>query len=103
MVSITDSLLTSFVLKLSGSSSTSPSLLPRILVENHPLTPSIRVLNIGANTVFIKVCPLLKSFPEMGTFIFLENSHIAGVSTHRRSEEHTSELQSRQYLVCRLL
>src|SRR3712207_9152683 len=23
--------------------------------------------------------------------------------THRRSEEHTSELQSRQYLVCRLL
>src|SRR3712207_8069523 len=25
------------------------------------------------------------------------------VATHRRSEEHTSELQSRQYLVCRLL
>src|SRR3712207_7157747 len=24
-------------------------------------------------------------------------------ATHRRSEEHTSELQSRQYLVCRLL
>src|SRR3712207_8391064 len=24
-------------------------------------------------------------------------------SIHRRSEEHTSELQSRQYLVCRLL
>src|SRR3712207_9044298 len=34
---------------------------------------------------------------------------VAGVSagqavgTHPRSEEHTSELQSRQYLVCRLL
>src|SRR3712207_9121533 len=27
----------------------------------------------------------------------------AGVSKHHRSEEHTSELQSRQYLVCRLL
>src|SRR3712207_8214896 len=27
----------------------------------------------------------------------------ASVSTERRSEEHTSELQSRQYLVCRLL
>src|SRR3712207_7986583 len=26
-----------------------------------------------------------------------------GVATTRRSEEHTSELQSRQYLVCRLL
>src|SRR3712207_7113023 len=25
------------------------------------------------------------------------------VKTYRRSEEHTSELQSRQYLVCRLL
>src|SRR3712207_7978635 len=27
----------------------------------------------------------------------------AGVRVHLRSEEHTSELQSRQYLVCRLL
>src|SRR3712207_7226394 len=26
-----------------------------------------------------------------------------GVAQHPRSEEHTSELQSRQYLVCRLL
>src|SRR3712207_7786269 len=26
-----------------------------------------------------------------------------GVDVHLRSEEHTSELQSRQYLVCRLL
>ena len=60
-----------------------PSRLPRMLVENQPLTPSIRVLNIGASTVFISVCPLLKSLPEMGTFIFLENSHIAGVSTHK--------------------
>src|SRR3712207_6860265 len=27
----------------------------------------------------------------------------AGIAARRRSEEHTSELQSRQYLVCRLL
>src|SRR3712207_8831363 len=27
----------------------------------------------------------------------------AGISADTRSEEHTSELQSRQYLVCRLL
>src|SRR3712207_7426450 len=27
----------------------------------------------------------------------------AGATNYRRSEEHTSELQSRQYLVCRLL
>src|SRR3712207_8796559 len=28
---------------------------------------------------------------------------LSKLSRHRRSEEHTSELQSRQYLVCRLL
>src|SRR3712207_7179344 len=28
---------------------------------------------------------------------------LAGLEEERRSEEHTSELQSRQYLVCRLL
>src|SRR3712207_8413576 len=28
---------------------------------------------------------------------------VRGLRTRRRSEEHTSELQSRQYLVCRLL
>src|SRR5436305_15338452 len=28
---------------------------------------------------------------------------LGGVSEHRRSEEHTSELQSRPHLVCRLL
>src|SRR3712207_6919576 len=40
----------------------------------------------------------------------LPTSHLAGASTAirrpgpgARSEEHTSELQSRQYLVCRLL
>src|SRR3712207_8453220 len=33
-----------------------------------------------------------------------EAPHLAGVRSNRvRSEEHTSELQSRQYLVCRLL
>src|SRR3712207_8101545 len=31
------------------------------------------------------------------------NSACAGFVTALRSEEHTSELQSRQYLVCRLL
>src|SRR3712207_8241870 len=31
------------------------------------------------------------------------DSEVAGVGSPRRSEEHTSELQSRQYLVCRLL
>src|SRR3712207_7484687 len=37
----------------------------------------------------------LRSTVLMGSF--------AGVTSPGRSEEHTSELQSRQYLVCRLL
>src|SRR5258707_9040703 len=35
-------------------------------------------------------------------FVF-ENLKLVVVTNFRRSEEHTSELQSRQYLVCRLL
>src|SRR3712207_8593998 len=32
-----------------------------------------------------------------------EYKHLTGQTSDKRSEEHTSELQSRQYLVCRLL
>src|SRR3712207_8825665 len=35
--------------------------------------------------------------------IFVATSHDEGRRKSIRSEEHTSELQSRQYLVCRLL
>src|SRR3712207_8577085 len=35
--------------------------------------------------------------------LFRPKSGLAVVWDHLRSEEHTSELQSRQYLVCRLL
>src|SRR3712207_7758935 len=33
----------------------------------------------------------------------LGNGELLDATVHDRSEEHTSELQSRQYLVCRLL
>src|SRR3712207_9284050 len=36
-------------------------------------------------------------------FHSIEFTAMSGKSLPRRSEEHTSELQSRQYLVCRLL
>src|SRR5947209_8301789 len=42
----------------------------------------------------------------MGQYTFLLNERggiIDDLIVYRRSEEHTSELQSRQYLVCRLL
>ncbi len=66
MCSSTPSFDSSLVLKLSGSSRTSPSRLPRMLVEYQPDSPSIRVRSIGARTVLMSVWPVLKSFPEMG-------------------------------------
>src|SRR3712207_7570979 len=43
----------------------------------------------------------------LGHVRYLEDRHVAAVAAPlleiSRSEEHTSELQSRQYLVCRLL
>src|SRR3712207_8341586 len=56
--------------------------------------------------------PLLRSFTSHGRRLtasrpstLLESSSFSGtkVWSPARSEEHTSELQSRQYLVCRLL
>src|SRR3712207_8916085 len=45
--------------------------------------------------------------PELNPSLKVPGAVIAGCNTahgiSRRSEEHTSELQSRQYLVCRLL
>src|SRR3712207_7123822 len=47
------------------------------------------------------VCSL--SFLYQAAAPFPANSTLPSSATARRSEEHTSELQSRQYLVCRLL
>src|SRR3712207_8575445 len=49
----------------------------------------------GLTTINAGVLTLLKNDPGV--------TAIAGDVTLGRSEEHTSELQSRQYLVCRLL
>src|SRR3712207_7979824 len=45
--------------------------------------------------LFVIVC--------LKTFKFVDNLRSNPVNSYLRSEEHTSELQSRQYLVCRLL
>src|SRR3712207_8690337 len=49
-------------------------------------------------------------FASMGNYVFTTSALVEAVTTdaasqssNHRSEEHTSELQSRQYLVCRLL
>jgi hypothetical protein len=66
MCSSTPSFDSSFVLNESGSSSTAPSRFPRMFVENHPSIPSMRALKPGARIVFIRVWPVLKSFPADG-------------------------------------
>ena len=83
IVSSTPSLDTSLVLKFSGSSSTSPSRLPRMLVEYQPRMPSIRALNPGARMVFISVWPVLKSLPVMGTPLVRASSSMQGRSMLR--------------------
>src|SRR3712207_7016676 len=41
---------------------------------------------------------------RLGTVLVVPSAHqLLGTAGEARSEEHTSELQSRQYLVCRLL
>ncbi len=52
-------------------------------MENQPEIPSIRARSAGATTVFIIVCPVLKSFPAMGTAWIRANFFAAGKSTVR--------------------
>src|SRR3712207_9245983 len=46
------------------------------------------------------LCGLLRLLPRVCS---VELAGLDGIRDSSRSEEHTSELQSRQYLVCRLL
>src|SRR3712207_8440498 len=52
-------------------------------------------------------CRVGHRLPEVAESLYLSFDRLTdvpfGVFQSRRSEEHTSELQSRQYLVCRLL
>src|SRR3712207_95099 len=53
-------------------------------------------------TYYMRVSPLYRN-PD-GTWPRTPRGHkLGGLYSSTRSEEHTSELQSRQYLVCRLL
>src|SRR3712207_6941776 len=59
------------------------------------LDPTAPDIHLGHTVVLQK----LRELQDLGHRVVL----IVGDYTARRSEEHTSELQSRQYLVCRLL
>src|SRR3712207_9178049 len=69
-----------------------------------PYTTLFRSRSVGYGDGLYRSDDAGKTWKKVG----LEKSeHIARILIHpkdsRRSEEHTSELQSRQYLVCRLL
>src|SRR3712207_7845319 len=67
--------------------------------EEKVLKEFARFENVGLSTYIKKVLfEKLEEEYELKLFDSLWNEHIES-----RSEEHTSELQSRQYLVCRLL
>src|SRR3712207_7132492 len=53
----------------------------------------------------MNIVVLVKQVPDSGSERKLDpaDNTVARASSDNRSEEHTSELQSRQYLVCRLL
>src|SRR3712207_6619101 len=60
---------------------------------------------IGANSLLVRTGALYHDIGKMQNPVFFTENQV-GVDPHQnmpRSEEHTSELQSRQYLVCRLL
>src|SRR5690625_6488476 len=68
--------------------------------------------NFAAGTMGIPYFGLFSacatSMESLALSAFMINSHganyiLSGSSSHNRSEEHTSELQSRGHLVCRLL
>src|SRR3712207_8249402 len=65
--------------------------------------PSMYLSHIGSvNEFSIGVTDLLLDGPYVRDLTDTSRPWL-GSSNQRRSEEHTSELQSRQYLVCRLL
>src|SRR3712207_9450640 len=71
-----------------------------------PLAPKIKA-TFGADYQFTDSLKLGMNTTYIGSYITAEPDRIysivkAKVPSHWRSEEHTSELQSRQYLVCRL-
>src|SRR3712207_6933615 len=55
--------------------------------------------NIGPQGTLVH----LERLPEVGSRVRIIVPDAEGRTVEARSEEHTSELQSRQYLVCRLL
>src|SRR3712207_8893951 len=59
------------------------------------------VARLGRLSLGLKLCELIADLRDLRGFILPEGLFEALFEVVGRSEEHTSELQSRQYLVCR--
>src|SRR3989442_7275497 len=72
-------------------------------------TATTEIYTLSYTTLFRSLTPVIPGLSSLNNIIFLrsfvhlKNSHWAWWLTPVRSEEHTSELQSRPHLVCRLL
>src|SRR3712207_7573682 len=60
----------------------------------------VLVVNAGSTSLKLTVIDAGERSRVVASF---DEAPPVGLVGHRRSEEHTSEFQSRQYLVCRLL
>src|SRR3712207_7522963 len=68
-----------------------------------PYTTLFRSTRYESSVHCRPVIPVLRSSPMAGSATFTTVPSRNAMPDPSRSEEHTSELQSRQYLVCRLL
>src|SRR3712207_6994203 len=99
------------VLKVRSSSSESTSAMPLTVIWWAALFTRTSILPNSSTAVCTTFWHWASSLMSPGTLTALlpassttcAVSSASGSSSERRSEEHTSELQSRQYLVCRLL
>src|SRR5690606_39952511 len=58
---------------------------------------------LGLNPIFVSNVPILVSFLNTSQTVLKGVFNFPSIDLSCRSEEHTSELQSRENLVCRLL
>src|SRR3712207_9273112 len=68
-------------------------------IYTHSLHDALPICALGHRRLRV----VLVHHREVEEDVLLLGEHAAQAVLHDRSEEHTSELQSRQYLVCRLL
>src|SRR3712207_7936583 len=76
--------------------------------EIYTLSPTRRSSDLGSWQIALRIISWFLQPPLVIFWMSIPARSRSGGSTrllasHMRSEEHTSELQSRQYLVCRLL